>query len=452
MREQRQRLVRREAGGRRCGAVAALLTTAACGGGGKTTTTAKLGPPASTPPSRASSTRPTRRAARSSSSASRTPTRSTRHAPYYGFVWNFAPALHAASWSPTTPKPGKAGIELVPDLADRPRRVTDGGKTYTYTLRTASSGRTARRSPPRTSSTASSASSRQDVLSGGPAYLHRRPRPQGPKYKGPYKDNDPNKLGLKSIETPDDKTIVFHLATPYADFELPAGHARPAPGASRRRTPAPSTPTSRSPPARTSSQSYTPGKSAVAGPQRRTGTEVVRPDPQGAAGQDHVTFNSNPDDIDNLLIKGDYDVDLSADRCAAGPQPKTAQAAQGQRRQHRTPASSATSTIATKVKPFDNIHCRKAVIYAADHDRRCRPPAAARTPVATSPPTCCPRPSRARTTTTRTASERRASRHVAKAKDELKPCGKPNGFSTTIAVRNNQPAEIADRRGAAGSR
>jgi hypothetical protein len=33
--------------------------------------------------------------------------------------------------------------------------------------------------------------------------------------------------------------------------------------------------------------------------------------------------------------------------------------------------------------------------------------------------------------------------NVAKAKAALKACGKPNGFKTTIAVRNNKPAEVA---------
>ncbi len=33
--------------------------------------------------------------------------------------------------------------------------------------------------------------------------------------------------------------------------------------------------------------------------------------------------------------------------------------------------------------------------------------------------------------------------NVAKAKEELKACGKPNGFKTTIAVRNNKPVEVA---------
>ena len=43
----------------------------------------------------------------------------------------------------------------------------------------------------------------------------------------PYKDTDPNKLGLKAIETPDDQTIVFHLKQPFARLRLLRAAARP---------------------------------------------------------------------------------------------------------------------------------------------------------------------------------------------------------------------------------
>jgi peptide/nickel transport system substrate-binding protein len=36
--------------------------------------------------------------------------------------------------------------------------------------------------------------------------------------QGPVQGQVPDKLGLKAIETPDDKTIVFHLPKPNSDF------------------------------------------------------------------------------------------------------------------------------------------------------------------------------------------------------------------------------------------
>ena len=60
-------------------------------------------------------------------------------------------------------------------------------------------------------------------------------------------------------------------------------------------------------------------------------------------------------------------------------------------------------------------------------------------------PTCCRRPSRRRGPEVRPVRARRCNKggNVAKAKEELKACGKPNGFKTTIAVRNNKPVEVA---------
>ena len=40
-----------------------------------------------------------------------------------------------------------------------------------------------------------------------------------PGYTSPYADPDPDKLGLKAIETPDDRTIVFRLRKPFSGFD-----------------------------------------------------------------------------------------------------------------------------------------------------------------------------------------------------------------------------------------
>ncbi|WP_344447498.1 ABC transporter substrate-binding protein, partial [Kitasatospora nipponensis] len=70
----------------------------------------------------------------------------------------------------------------------------------------------------------------QDVVAGGPTYLINS-LDQGQDYKGPYTDTDPNKLGLKTVETPDDNTIVFHLKDADSSFPylLAMGSASPVP-------------------------------------------------------------------------------------------------------------------------------------------------------------------------------------------------------------------------------
>ncbi|MCZ4121128.1 ABC transporter substrate-binding protein [Streptomyces sp. H39-S7] len=115
------------------------------------------------------------------------------------------------------PQPGQAGATLAPDLATTTGTISDGGRTYTYTLKngvtfedgTAITSKDIKYGIERTFAT--------DLFSGGPTHL-RDLLDQGQSYPGPYKDTDPDQLGLKSVLTPDDRTIVFHLDAPFADF------------------------------------------------------------------------------------------------------------------------------------------------------------------------------------------------------------------------------------------
>lgn len=104
-----------------------------------------------------------------------------------------------------------APAKVVPDLATNTGTPSDGGKTWTYTLKDGlklSDG-----------SAITSADIKYGVersfaaeLSGGLSY-HKSLLVGGAAYKGPYTGGD-----LASIETPDAKTIVFHLTSSYGDW------------------------------------------------------------------------------------------------------------------------------------------------------------------------------------------------------------------------------------------
>ncbi|GAA2355306.1 ABC transporter substrate-binding protein [Nonomuraea africana] len=107
--------------------------------------------------------------------------------------------------------PGPAGGEIVPDLATDLGTPTDGARTWTFTLKEGVKFEDGR---PITS---------KDVKYGvertfapefpeGPPYARMWLR-GGDTYKGPLAGED-----LKAIETPDDRTIVFRLNRPVADF------------------------------------------------------------------------------------------------------------------------------------------------------------------------------------------------------------------------------------------
>ncbi|MDM4763895.1 ABC transporter substrate-binding protein [Galbitalea sp. SE-J8] len=101
--------------------------------------------------------------------------------------------------------------EVVPDLATDTGTPSDDGTTWTYTLK---DGIAFEDGTPITSADIKYGVERSYApqLSGGLAY-HKALLVGGDEYAGPYDGAE-----LDSIETPDDKTIVFHLTTAYGDW------------------------------------------------------------------------------------------------------------------------------------------------------------------------------------------------------------------------------------------
>jgi len=99
----------------------------------------------------------------------------------------------------------------VPDLATDTGTASNGGKTWTYTLK---DGLTYDDGTPITSGDIKYGIERSFApeLSGGLGY-HKSLLAGAADYSGPYSGKE-----LSSIKTPDDKTIVFELNTPYGDW------------------------------------------------------------------------------------------------------------------------------------------------------------------------------------------------------------------------------------------
>lgn len=106
--------------------------------------------------------------------------------------------------------PGK-DTTIVPDLATDTGRPGDGGKTWTFTLK---DGLKYADGTPIKSEDVKWGLERSfaPAFSGGLAY-HKDLLSPGLAYKGPFEGKE-----LDSIQTPDAKTIVFHLARAYGDF------------------------------------------------------------------------------------------------------------------------------------------------------------------------------------------------------------------------------------------
>ncbi|WP_431047459.1 ABC transporter substrate-binding protein [Streptomyces sp. P1-3] len=359
---------------------------------------------------------------------------------YYGFMWDFA-RFYTRQLVSYAPKPGKEGMEIVPDMATGKAKVSGDGKTYTYTLRddlyyedgSKITSQDIKYGIERTFAT--------DVINGGPPYLMQI-LDNGQKYPGPYKDKDPKKLGLKSIETPDEKTITFKLPKANYDFEgiLALPTSTPVPPAKDTRAKYTLRPFSSGP---YKFKSYDPGKELIL--ERNTHWKKSS-DPIRAALPDEVkvTFTTNANDADAKLMAGDYHLNLTQRGVQTAARAKILRDA-SQKANTDDPLTGFIryAVMPNTVKPFDDVHCRRAVLYAADKTSLL----AARggtyggeVGINMLPPGV---PGHDPQSDPYELRKDGGKPQLDKAKDELKQCGKPDGFSTKLAVRQNEPAEIA---------
>lgn len=352
---------------------------------------------------------------------------------YYGFVQNFS-RLYARTLVTFKPAAGKDGLTVVPDLADSLGKPSADAKTWTYHLR---AGLKFEDGTPITSKDVKYAIERSnfapEALSNGPTYF-KAYLEGGDKYKGPYKD----KNGLASIATPDDQTIVFHLAKPFADFDYLATFSQTAPvpqakddGAKYVQHIVSSGPYKFA--------SYEEGASAslVRNPNWDPKTDPIR---KALPDKINVKFKVNPVSIDNDLLADK----ITADIAGAGVQPQTQPRILSGKYAKQTDNSyaGATSYIALNVNvaPFDNVHCRKAVQWAID--KQSVLDAIGGAPKGDVATTLLPPSVNGYTKFDEYPSAGNKG-DATKAKAELKACGKPNGFSTTLTARSDRPAEIA---------
>jgi peptide/nickel transport system substrate-binding protein len=418
------------------GSAAFALVLSACGGGGGTSTNPSSGPKGASGFNAGSTgiVNPsdkkggTLKMANSDDLDSYDPART-----YYAWGWNFTKSFYVRTLVTNSSKPGKDGTVLVPDLASDMPQISDDKLTYTFKLK---SGIKFEDGTPITSKDIKYGIERvfaQDVLSGGPTYLVDF-LDEGQNYPGPYKDTDPNKLGLKSVETPDDSTIVFKLKDPFADFPylLSMPGSGPVPKDKDTGERYANKPVSSGP---YKFQSLEVGKKVVL-VRNENWDPATDPNRKALPDEIDMTLKLDSNEIDNELLDGSLDIDTA--------QVGVQQAAQAKillnpdlKKNADEPLTGFTRyfAIGTKVPPFDNIHCRIAVQYAADKValQTARGGADAGGDIATSliPPSVLGHDDSIDPFNTKSGKPQ-----IDKAKDELKQCGHPDGFNTTIVGTN----------------
>ncbi|BBH65173.1 peptide ABC transporter substrate-binding protein [Actinoplanes sp. OR16] len=359
---------------------------------------------------------------------------------YYAFVWNLN-RLYTRKLVEYSAVPGKAGLELQADLAEALPTISSDKLTYTFKLR---SGLKWDDGSPITSKDVKYGIERvwaADVISGGPVYLPGL-LDQGQNYPGPYKDTDANKLGLKSVTTPDDSTIEFKLAKPSSDFIYLLAMPGSGPVPQKRDTGAQygSAPAA-SGPYMFKEGSIQPGKGVtwVRNPNWDQATDPIR---KALPDQINLTITTNADDLDSRLLAGTADLDVGQTGVQAAARTKVLT-------DPNLKANADTPTtgflryagLATSVAPLDNIECRKAVIYAADpttlQSARGGPIAGGDIGTSMLPPNIAGSDAKYDP-----FNRLQGKSQPEEAKKALAACGKPNGFDIKIAVRNNREAEV----------
>ncbi|MEU4172429.1 ABC transporter substrate-binding protein [Streptomyces sp. NPDC026665] len=352
---------------------------------------------------------------------------------YYAYMYNLS-RLYARPLMTFQPGAGEKGNTLVPDLAASKGVPSDGGKTWTYKLR---SGLKYQDGTAITSKDVKYAVERsnfaRDVLSLGPNYFQQF-LVGGDKYKGPYKDKSAK--GLSSIETPDDTTVVFHLKTAFQEFDYLVASPQTAPV----------------PQAKDNGvdyvknivssgsykfQSYADGKQAVL---VRNENWDAATDPLRKQYPDKIVVNLkvNAETIDKDVLAGDA-IDLGGGGVQAATQADVLTSAAKKANTDNTYGGRLVyMAINTKVKPFDNVACRKAVQFAIDKvSVQTAEGGPIRGDIASTvlPPDI---PGYAKSDVYASAGNKG---DAAKAKEQLKACGKET-INTNISARSDRPQEI----------
>jgi peptide/nickel transport system substrate-binding protein len=362
---------------------------------------------------------------------------------YYAFSWD----IHQLTNRTLLTLPDGTGAQaLVPrgDIATGPATATNSGKTYAYTLKP---GIKFQDGTPVTSKSIKYAIERTfatSVINGGPTYFSTFLCPGGqsssgacPTYLGPYKGKS-SIYGLSTIKTPDPTHIVFNLNQPFAEWNFVmtlfgtspvevSVDQNPKTGAANYNNHVQATG-----PYEISSYVANKHIDLVRNPNYNPATDGTRP---ALPDKINITTSFDSPTLDNSIISNATDLDISG----TGVQPAT------QQKVLTNPSLEARSldpitgftryvAILQETKPFNNIHCREAVEYAMDrNEQKLARGGNYGGAIATTlgPPTLAGWKYFNEYPGTQTGNA-----DIPAAKEQLKLCGQPNGFKTTIVVTN----------------
>ena len=360
---------------------------------------------------------------------------------YYGACWNMQ-RLYARKLVDFKSFDPANATALEPDMATALGEHNDDFTQFKYTLK---DGLKYQDGSPVTSADFKWAAKRiyaTDVINGGPTsyflcLLDTCADGVTPTYKGAYKDPDgePQVNGAPSVETPDDKTVIFHLTQPYASFDYLAamGPLSPIPQTADEGS--------------KGGENYTQnpissGPYKISEYDRDTGITFVRNDQWDQATDtirkpkvDSVTIEyiSNLDDLDQRLKAGTLDARFDGD---TQPTFQAEQFSDPTLKAHTdNPVDGALSYIVVFPQNIPNADCRKALFYGINKVTYLTAFGGTNNGEIAHNLTPAGLPGYDNTVDMY-ANGADSSGDVNKAKEELAACGQPDGFDTNLAFVN----------------
>jgi peptide/nickel transport system substrate-binding protein len=359
---------------------------------------------------------------------------------YYAFMWDFV-RLYTMQLLTYKSCPGSCGEQLVPDLATGLGTASDNNTVWTYHLKPNvkfQNGHTVTSQDVKYGVERTYAKS---ILPNGPTYYQVLLK--DPKYPGPYTDRAKNVMGLTSVTTPNATTIQFHLAQPFSDFNYVVAIPQSTPAEPAWDTGAHGGANYQLDPESTGPyefQSYTLNKqlTLVRNPNWNA---ALDPQAKQLVGKIVVDMNVNASTVDNNLLANYADIDMAGtgvqtaakDKILTNPSLKA---------DSDNPVNGFLRFAYINLKVIPNIHCREAIEYAADkttiQDAWGGPIVGGAIATTVMPPNII---GYQKFDLYNALSQPNGD--IAAAKQQLKLCGKPSGFSTGLAYRTDRPQEVA---------
>jgi peptide/nickel transport system substrate-binding protein len=279
-----------------------------------------------------------------------------------------------------------------------------------------------------------------DVITGGPAEAVHLLTDDTSPYPGPYQDPAPDRLGLTSIQTPDDRTITFRLNRPFADWNLvmAAPVSTPVPRAHDTAAEYGARPVASGP---YRIEQYRPGESITLVRNPRWSPQT---DPNRSAYPDRIVERMGlaPADIDNRILTDQADV--SGDQTGVGAQTAARIVANPSLRAGRTVEAPTGIlrylAVVTTVAPFTDVHCRTAVAWALD--KRAQQTARGGPVIGGDIAATMLTPPVRYYSWFDLFPSAGGTGDLSRARQELAACGRPTGFATTLTT-GPDPLDVA---------